>query len=161
MGISRILRTYADLLQLINPHLRRFILGDTDSEVIFYLFLSELSRHGPLGRRHGIETVMDAMEETVRQIREIADVPGLEKNALLTLLATNGTTMVATQGGKDLYWSTYKNRCADRDSCSYFAAECEAPSETGFINHLIFSSEPLSGENVWVPMVPGETIGVD
>ena len=38
-----------EILQLINPHLRRFVLGDTDSEVIFHLFLSELNRHGPLG----------------------------------------------------------------------------------------------------------------
>ena len=41
------------LVQLISPHLRRFILGDTDSEVIFHLFLSELTRHGPLGRPLG------------------------------------------------------------------------------------------------------------
>ena len=69
--------------------------------------------------------------------------------------------MVATQGGKELYWSTYKNRCADRDECSYFAPECEAPTESGFINHLILSSEPLSGENIWLEMKPGEMIGVD
>jgi len=149
------------LVQLISPHLRRFILGDTDSEVIFHLFLSELTRHGPLGRPLGIDAVMDAMSETVRQVREIADTPDAEKPALLTLMATNGTTMVATQGGKELYWSTYKNRCADRDECSYFAPECEAPTESGFINHLILSSEPLSGENIWLEMKPGEMIGVD
>ena len=27
--------------------------------------------------------------------------------------------------------------------------------------HLIFSSEPLSGENVWNEMKPGEVVGVD
>jgi hypothetical protein len=69
--------------------------------------------------------------------------------------------MVATRGGKELFWSTYKNQCADRDVCSYFAPECEAPSETGFINHMLVSSEPLSGENVWVEFDEGETVGVD
>ena len=149
------------LLRLISPHLRRFVLGDTDSEVIFHLFLSELSRYGPLGRPLGIDAVMDAMEETVRLVREIGDTAMVEKPALLTLMATNGTTLVATQGGKELYWSTYKQRCGDRDSCSYFSPECEAPSATGFVNHLILSSEPLSGENIWFAMAPGEMIGVD
>ena len=150
-----------ELIALIDPHLRRFILGDTDSEVIFHLFLSEMSRHGPLGRQLGIDAVMNAMDDTVRQIREVADRPGLERTALLTLLATNGTALVAMHGGKELYWSTYKQRCADRDTCSYFAPECEAPSQSGFVNHLILSSEPLSGENIWHALQPGEMIGVD
>lgn len=154
-------RCRQQLIQLISPQFRRFILGETDSEVIFHLFLSELARYGPLDRRHSIDDVMDALTETVKAVRKVADGPDAPKPALLTLLATNGTTMVATQGGKELFWSTYKQRCADRDACSYYADECEAPSQTGFINHLIFSSEPLSGENIWIPMGEGETIGVD
>jgi len=51
--------------------------------------------------------------------------------------------------------------CGDRDTCPSLSPECEAPSETGFVNHLIFSSEPLQGENVWNEMRAGETIGVD
>ena len=127
-------------------------MGDTDSEVVFHLFLSELSRHGPLGRVLGLEAVMDALEKTVIAVREICDGPQASKPALLTLMVTDGTTMAAHQGGKELYWSTYKNRCSERESCSYFAPECEAESQSGFVNHLIFSSEPLSGENVWLPM---------
>jgi predicted glutamine amidotransferase len=149
------------LLATINPHLRRFILGDTDSEVIFHMFVSELSRYGPLTRRLAIENVMDSLRDTMRKVREICDDPAAEKKSLLTAIATNGTTMVATRGGKELFWSTYKNQCADRDVCSYFAPECEAPSETGFINHMLVSSEPLSGENVWVEFDEGETVGVD
>src|SRR5690606_5507539 len=37
------------LEQAIAPRLRRFILGDTDSERIFFLFLSELAKYGELG----------------------------------------------------------------------------------------------------------------
>ena len=150
-----------ELRNLINPHLNRFILGDTDSEVIFHLFLSELSRFGPLQRALGVEPVMDALEATVEKIRRVADRPGLEKDALLTLMATDGTVLVATQGGKELFWSTYKKQCSDRDGCAYFAPECEHPTQSGFVNHLILSSEPLSGENVWIAMQPGEVIGVD
>jgi glutamine amidotransferase len=69
--------------------------------------------------------------------------------------------MLAHQGGKGLWHSTYKSLCADRDVCPSYSPECEAPSETGKVNHLIFSSEPPAGENIWFPMEPGQMIGVD
>ena len=149
------------LVDTINPHLRRFILGDTDSEVLFHMFLSELSRYGPLTRKLSIEHVMDSLRDTIAKVRGICDKEDSEKKCLLTAIATNGTTMVATRSGKELFWSTYKNRCSDRDSCSYFAPECEAASKTGFINHMLVSSEPLNGENVWIEFEEGETVGVD
>ena len=83
-------------------------------------------------------------------------VRALQPESLLTLLVTDGTTMAAVQGGKELHWSTHKQRCGDRDTCPSLAPECEAPTHTGFVNHWIVSSEPLQGENVWVPLEPGE-----
>ncbi|MCA9687276.1 MAG: hypothetical protein KC457_34265, partial [Myxococcales bacterium] len=74
---------------------------------------------------------------------------------------TNGQTMLAHQGGKGLHCSTYKQRCPERDSCPYLAPECESKVETGFVSHLVFSSEPLLGDNVWERMELGEMIGVD
>jgi glutamine amidotransferase len=38
---------------------------------------------------------------------------------------------------------------------------CEAPSVSGVVNHFIVSSEPLQGENVWLPLEPGDIVGVD
>jgi glutamine amidotransferase len=32
---------------------------------------------------------------------------------------------------------------------------------SGIVNHFIVSSEPLQGENVWLPLEPGEIVGVD
>ena len=63
--------------------------------------------------------------------------------------------------GKELHWSTFKTRCGDRDTCPNLAPECEAPTVSGFVNHLIFSSEPIAGENVWHSMDHGEVVGVD
>jgi len=68
---------------------------------------------------------------------------------------------VAAQGGKELYYSTYKTRCADRGTCASLSAACEAPSSSGRVNHFIVSSEPLQGENVWEPLAVGDVIGVD
>jgi predicted glutamine amidotransferase len=145
----------------ISPKLRRYILGDTDSERVFFLFLSQLERLGPLGSRLGIGPIMNALEETVRTIRRIADTPDAPAPSLLTLLVTDGASMAAIRGGKDLYWSTHKNRCVDSEGCPHYADICEAPTRTGLVNHFIVSSEPVSEDNVWLKFEEGEVIGVD
>ena len=145
----------------IAPRLRRFILGDTDSERIFFLFLTELSKYGPLANKLGVDEVMKALGETVEAVRLLCDDPEAGHRALLTLLVTNGTVMAAHQGGKELYYSTYKTRCADRAVCPSLTDACEAVTQTGFVNHLIISSEPLQGENVWLEMAEGDMVGVD
>ncbi len=149
------------VLAQIAPRLRRFILGDTDSEVIFFLFLTHLSGYGELNKRIAIEDVMCALRATEGQLRDLCDGDDPGKNALLTIIVTDGTAMAAIRSGKELYWSTYKTRCSDRDSCPSLSPECEAATETGFVNHLVFSSEPLGGENVWIPMEQGEVVAVD
>ena len=145
----------------VSPRLRRFILGDTDSERIFFLFLTKLERHGRLSNNFGVEPVAEVLAETVQHVRDIADGRDGYKDALLTLMVTNGVTMAAIQGGKELYWTTYKTRCADREQCPHYAAVCEAPTSTGFVNHLIMSSEPVSDDNIWHEFVPHEVVGVD
>lgn len=154
-------RARGPLLDEIAPQFRRFILGETDSELVFYLFLTILSRHGSVAGDRDIDVVMSSLAETVAHVRRVADVPDASVRSTLTLMATNGNTLVATQGGRELFWSSYKRRCGDRDSCRSFAPECEAPTATGFVNHLILASEPLSGENVWLPLAEGDVIGVD
>jgi len=150
----------AKLVAEIAPRLRRFILGDTDSEVVFFLLMSELQRYGPLRNRHQVQDVMAAVRQTVRRVREVCEDGGADP-CLLTFLVSDGTTFVATQGGKELFWSTYKTECPDRDDCPHLAPECEGPSESGFINHLLFSSEVIAGANVWTALEQGEIIGVD
>jgi len=151
----------AVLMQEIAPRLRRFVLGDTDSEVVFFIFLTQLSGYGPLASRHSAEDVIEALRCALSRVRAIADGEGDDEKSLLTCLVTDGTTLVATQGGKELFVSTYKKRCSDRDTCAHLAPECEAPSKTGFINHLIFSSEVIDGDNIWKEIGQGEFIGVD
>jgi glutamine amidotransferase len=150
-----------ELVQRVAPNLRRYILGDTDSEVLFFLFLTHLSQHGPLSARIGVEETTMALQSTLEHVRAICDVDAENEASLLTAIVTDGTTMVAAEGGKELFWSTYKTRCADRDACPSLSPECEAPSESGYVNHLIFSSEVILGENIWLPLEAGELIGVD
>lgn len=156
-----------EILARIPPVLRRYILGDTDSEALFYLLLGHMARRCELHRvGYPLEDVVAAVRETVAEVIRLAgdiceDDAGPPTETFLTFALTNGTTMVAHQGGKQLYWSSWKRRCSERDECPSFGRECEQSSSSGFIKHLVVSSEPLQGENVWNRMAPHEIVGVD
>lgn len=145
----------------VAPALSRFILGDTDSEILFYLFLSELSRRADLHRKGvAMADIVASLREVVGLVRERCD-PGAEEPSLLTFVVTDGLTMVGLKEGKPLLFSTYKGRCSDREVCPFLADACEAPTTDGHVNHLIISSEPLQGENEWISLDDGEVVGVD
>ncbi len=148
-----------ELLSEIAPRLRRYVLGETDSELIFFQFMSRLAEYGPLGRTHSVADMAAALGATMRRVREICDTEA--EKALLTFLITDGQCLIATQGGKPLFLSTYKKKCPEHDVCASFSPECEAPTKTGFVNHFIVSSERLQGENVWEELSEGEVVAVD
>jgi glutamine amidotransferase len=150
------------LLAEVSPRLRRYILGETDSEVVFFLVLTQLLRYGTLSSAFRLDDVVSSTTHALALVRQVcdADAPP-DKRSSLTCILTDGSSMVGVQGGKELYFSTYKRRCADRDVCAHLSAACEAPPREGSINHLIFSSQPLSGENVWQAMKEGEVVAVD
>ncbi len=155
------------LIGLISPRLRRFILGETDSEVLFFLILSHIERRIELHRPGtSIDVVAEGARDAIREVCRFTGGfhphdDGDNTETYLTFLLTNGTTMVAHHGGKDLYYSTYKGHCPERDLCPSFASECESPTLSGFINHLILSSEPLQGDNIWIKLEPGDMVGID
>lgn len=149
------------LLAQVSPRLVRFILGETDSEVLFFLVLTQLLRYGKLDSQFALHDITAALGRALTNVRELCDAPGTVKPSLLTCILTDGASMVAHQGGKELHYSTYKTRCPDRNGCKSLSPACEAPTHDGFVNHLIFSSQPLSGDNIWHPMSEGDVVGVD
>lgn len=155
-----------ELLGHIDPDLRRFVLGDTDSEVIFYMLLSVMSRCIELSEPDPpIECLLDAIDQTIATIHAITGQNCYESTAredlYLSFVLSNGRAMVGHQGGKPLFFSTHKHFCPERDTCPSFGASCEAPVQSGRVNHLLLTSEPLRGDNIWTEMVPGQTVGVD
>lgn len=155
------------ILAEVSPNFKRFILGDTDSEVIFYFLLSFLAERHELNS-HQIDANLFAQDlrAAINKLIHIAGEPAQTDDCgvdatYYTFIITNGKIMVAHHGGKNLHYSTYKNRCSERDTCSSFSPECEAATKTGKINHLLFSSEPLVGENIWHPLKLGDMVLVD
>ena len=119
-----------------------------------------LERHSPLRQRPELGDVVAAVKATLELVRSICQ-ESAGRPVILTFIVTDGDTMVATQGGKELLFSTYKTRCPDRDTCPSLSGVCEAPSATGQVNHLIVSSERLQGFNVWEELSPGDILAVD
>jgi glutamine amidotransferase len=153
-------------LERLMPELRRFVLGDTDSEVLFYLLLSHMSERSALDDPGpSVDPLVEAVEATVEDVHEITGEDCYRSQSkeelYLSFLLTNGSTMVSHQGGKPLYYSTHKTRCPERELCPSFSKVCEMAVDSGRVNHMIFSSEPLSGDNVWQEMTPGQIVAVD
>lgn len=149
------------LREEIAPRLRRFVLGDTDSETIFFIFLTLLELRSPLSARPELSDVIAAVQATLERVRSLCQGHVKDEAVLLTFIVTDGDIMVATQGGKELSFSTYKRRCPERDRCPSLSSVCEAPSPNGVVNHLIVSSERLQGSNVWDELAPGDILAVD
>ncbi|MEE9382992.1 MAG: class II glutamine amidotransferase [Nannocystaceae bacterium] len=160
-------RLRAPLLAQIHPDLRRYILGNTDSEVVFYLLLTNMRQRASLeSAEYPVGKLAAAIRETVGQVCELAgtlhpDDGGPPDRNYLTFLLSNGKCMAAHQGGKALHMSTYKTRCGERDACPDFTPACETDVGGAPISHLLFSSEPLRGENAWEPMALGELVIAD
>ena|SRR5690554_2449228 len=160
-------QTHRDaLLGHIDPDLRRFVLGDTDSEVIFYMLLSVLRRCIDLAEPNPpIACILDATEQTIATIHALTGqncyVSTQREDLYLSFILTNGQVMVGHQGGKPLFFSTHKNRCPERNTCPSFGRSCEMAVRSGPVNHLLLTSEPLRGDNVWSDMASGQTVAVD
>jgi glutamine amidotransferase len=148
----------------VDPRFQSCILGSTDSEVCFFLFLSQLARRVEDIYHEGIAAavVADALRETWEEILEHAPEREEDPNRL-TFVLTNGRTMLAACFRRPLHFSTYKTACPERGTCfAYESNRCEAPVRDGIVKHLIVSSEQIAqGPNVWQELQDGEYVAVD
>jgi predicted glutamine amidotransferase len=157
-----------ELLKLIDPNLMRYLLGTTDSEVIFLILLTIIKQNHDLSNTNvDVDYLFDCIEKATKMICNIIGTLNNSNKAIptenyLSMIITTGPVLAAFQGGQHFYYCTYKKKCPERDFCPHFASSCEAPPENdNKVNHLIIASEQLAGENVWKPMQAGQLVGVD
>jgi glutamine amidotransferase len=166
-NIARFEEHRETLRALIHPSQRRYILGETDSELLFHLLLSHLAREGDIhGRAMRLDDLASASRSVLDEVTEVVgpwnpndDAPPTE--TFLSFVITDGRLLLAHQGGKKIWYSTWKHRCPEREVCPSWAASCEQAAHEGVVQHLLVSSEPLQGENVWTELRPGDMVGVD
>ena len=153
--------------RLIDPRFDRFVLGDTDSELIFYAFLSRLSRRVADLQNPGVtaDPVLAALRETVAALLDAGaeDDEADDLPTKLNFLVTNGSVMVAYRYRVSLFYSTHKSHCPERDTCYAFVqGRCEQPVSDGIVNHLLVSSEVIEGgNNVWKTVPEDTYVAVD
>lgn len=154
----------ARLREAVDPRFRGHILGSTDSEVVFYIFMSRLARRVDDIFHSGIRDhlCLDAIAETLDTVLEVASHETEEAPNRLNFMVTNGSLLVGTCYRRTLFFSTYKRACPEAHSCSaYEAARCEQEVRDGIVKHLIVSSEVVAGSNVWVQLQDGDYVVVD
>lgn len=153
---------------MVPEEFRRWRLGETDSELLFYFFLSRIAAGVNTGAAElDVPAILKVLGSAAIELAEVIGPltdreVGNPLENYLTFVLTNGDTMFAMQGGLTLHYSTHKKRCPERETCKSFAALCETEAKDGeIVNHLIVSSEPLQGDNVWFKLQPGEMVAVD
>ena len=151
-------------LDAVDQRFRGHILGDTDSEICFAIFLSRLARRVEDVFQEGVKTsvVRAALCETVDAIMAIP-AQSEEKPHRLSFLVTNGNLMLGYRHRRELFFSTYKSECPERETChAYEAYRCEKEVTDGIVKHLIITSEHISsGTNVWIELQDGDYVEVD
>ncbi len=153
------------MLARIDDDLRTQILGDTDSEHLFYYLLSAISRQG--GCRRGRASCDPAelgswvrqalLELQAEALRHQLDRP------IVNLLMTDGTTFLAHRAGMPLFLSTQKHFCSDFKTCPEPSKVCMLPvrPEDQPVNHLLVASERVGDENIWEDIADGTTLVLD
>ncbi len=151
-------------LKLMDRKYLRFLLGDTDSEVLFYVLLTFLKVDSEVLTQ---DMIKQRFENFLKKVTEISGSLCTDPNGgclenYLTFLLTDGEQMLCFNGGKELVFSTHKQRCPERDECQYLSQSCEEAAENGQkIQHLIISSEVLNAENIWQSTQAGDFLFLD
>ena len=152
------------LINLIANNLRPFVLGETDSEVLFFLFLThmQLFQDAHCKAQH-LTHAIQALQKTVECIQKALNSHTIGQcEESLTCVLTDGQIMLGVQAGKPLYLSTHKQQCSKQSSCPFFQRTClHASSSQDKLTHFLLSSEPLQGENIWQSIAPSHIVAVD
>lgn len=106
------------------------ITGNTDSEQLFALFLSQLAN--PHAEEHSIDELREALLATIRLVNDWSRDAGITAASLLNLAVTDGRTCLATR---------YNNRVPAEAATLFYSSgtrfECSEPG----VYHMVSSAQ--------------------
>ena len=121
----------------IDADLRGLILGATDSERVFLVFLSRLRGRASL-EHAGLEDVRRAMRETLAVVMGHADRRA-ESPSSINLLVTDGRVLAACRRGRTLHLAT----------------------DAGPLHAIVVASEPIGEAARWEELPEGGFVGTE
>lgn len=133
------------------PKYRKRLVGTTDSERCFAMFLSRLFSRVKEDAHPPVELVAWALADTMDSVARLTDRPGQPRSAL-NFLASDGELMVATRRGRSLWMST---------EAAPGQPVRDWPSAAQRLHAFQVASEELSAADVWLEVPDEGVVGVD
>ena len=150
-NIKNFKRHEAALMTLVSPNLLRTRLGETDSELFFLILMTEFAKdnlHYPTAS-YDYKRLIEKIEKVLRKVQDLVGPlhpeDGPPEETYFTFILSDGRSIIGLQGGKSLYYSSYKTRCAERNICPSFKQHCEAETASGLVSHFLLSSQKIAG----------------
>ena len=100
--LDRFAEMRADVSDLVLPELRALVEGTTDSEWLYALVLSQLGN--PYAPAADPEELARAVETALRQVREVRERRGFQRQSAVNLVISDGRCLVATRFAFDYGW---------------------------------------------------------
>jgi glutamine amidotransferase len=146
-------------------HLRRRVLGTTDTETLFHWLLARLESAGvdACGQSPVDPARLGAvLAEAVLSLRAHAEQEGAEQ-PIVNFILTNGSVFAANRHGRELFLATQKFHCRDAGTCAadkicLGAERPPHPAGGQRVNHLIVASERIGDEDRWEEVPDGELL---
>lgn len=151
------------MLEQIDEGFAPLILGDTDSECLFYFLLSALADNGVDRSGRGVvdpDTVLQVVRRALWALDKEARARSLER-PIVNLILTNGNTFLAHRAGMPLSLSTQKRYCPDFETCTSISKVCMDAMRPAHlpVNHLLVASEKIAAdENIWEDIEDGSSV---
>ena len=155
----------------ILPVYQRVLFGNTDSETIFYYVLSEMVRRGCStdGKCTApMEDLVAGQQQAINQIFQWVKESGEPDAPKINYILTNGQRLFARRAGLELFVATQKKQCPDVDTCVEPNKICLMGVLPQFkegrnrkCNHLLVSSEPIGGDDIWEEVPEGGLVALD
>lgn len=146
----------------LHDELRPQLLGETDSEHLFFYLLSTLADHGVGWNRPGQRDAV-AVGAIVRKALVDLDAEATRRGVhrpITNVLLTDGQVFVAHRAGMPLHLTTQKRFCEEFATCAEPSKVCMEPVRPSGhkVNHLLVASEPIGADNLWEDVPDGATV---
>lgn len=147
------LRPFAEnperLRRLIPDHLRPCILGDTDSEHLFYFLLGRLEQaEGYIEGSADAAFISEILKHSLRLLADLFPGEGVEQSEMNFVL-TDSRVLVASRWGHSLYW-------LKRRGCPIALGDKPAQESPDY-QAIALASEPTTTESAWAEL-PDRTV---